>query len=48
MLAPAPATVEIEAIANPEYRSSNWWQSEAGLIAFQNEVIKYFYYRFTY
>jgi uncharacterized SAM-binding protein YcdF (DUF218 family) len=48
MLTPGPATVEVEAIANPEYRSSKWWQTEAGLIAFQNEVIKYFYYRFTY
>jgi uncharacterized SAM-binding protein YcdF (DUF218 family) len=48
MLRPGPATVAVEAIADPGYRSSDWWRSEAGLIAFQNEVIKYVYYRLTY
>ena len=48
MLAPGPATVEVEPIANPEYSTSNWWQTEAGLVTFQNEVIKYLYYRFKY
>ena len=26
----------------------DWWQHEEGVIAFQNEVIKYLYYRFKY
>jgi uncharacterized SAM-binding protein YcdF (DUF218 family) len=31
-----------------EYASTNWWQHEEGLIAFENEVIKYGYYRIKY
>jgi hypothetical protein len=26
----------------------NWWRHEAGVIGFQNEVIKYLYYRVKY
>jgi DUF218 domain len=31
-----------------EYTRAEWWKSEAGLIAFQNEVLKYLYYRLKY
>ncbi len=31
-----------------EYSTANWWQQEEGVIAFQNEVMKYVYYRFTH
>ena len=31
-----------------EYASTNWWQHEEGLIAFENELIKYGYYRIKY
>jgi len=34
---------------NPrQYTASNWWKSEEGVIAFQNEVIKSIYYWFKY
>jgi uncharacterized SAM-binding protein YcdF (DUF218 family) len=34
---------------NPvRYRADDWWRHEEGVIAFQNEVIKYIYYRFEY
>ena len=32
----------------PEYTRADWWQTEAGMISFQNEVMKYLYYRFKY
>jgi uncharacterized SAM-binding protein YcdF (DUF218 family) len=31
-----------------KYTVSSWWQTEQGLIEFQNEVIKYAYYRVKY
>ena len=31
-----------------EYTPDNWWHTEEGLIDFQNEIIKYFYYRLKY
>jgi len=34
---------------NPvRYRTRDWWRHEEGVIAFQNEVIKYIYYRLVY
>jgi uncharacterized SAM-binding protein YcdF (DUF218 family) len=30
------------------YHRENWWKTEGGLINFQNEVVKYFYYRLKY
>ena len=48
LLASTPATIKVEPIPNAEYESSNWWQTETGLIDFQNEVIKYLYYRVNY
>ncbi|MGA7215840.1 MAG: YdcF family protein [Terrimicrobiaceae bacterium] len=39
----------LTAVAPPlEYDSSNWWKHEEGLIAFQNELIKYGLYRMQY
>jgi uncharacterized SAM-binding protein YcdF (DUF218 family) len=32
----------------PGYTRAKWWKTEAGLIAFQSEIIKYLYYRFKY
>jgi uncharacterized SAM-binding protein YcdF (DUF218 family) len=29
-------------------RADNWWRHEGGVTAFQNEIIKYVYYRFEY
>jgi uncharacterized SAM-binding protein YcdF (DUF218 family) len=31
-----------------DYTSAEWWKTEAGVIAFQNEVLKYLYYRLKY
>ncbi len=41
-------SVEVIACEQPEYSASNWWQHEEGIIAFQNEVLKYIYYRIQY
>jgi hypothetical protein len=32
----------------PNYTRAEWWKTEAGMIAFQNEVMKYLYYRLKY
>lgn len=37
--------VAVHSITPRSYSAANWWQHEQGLISFQNEVIKYFYYR---
>jgi uncharacterized SAM-binding protein YcdF (DUF218 family) len=42
------ATILVPALAPLDYASGNWWKSEGGLIGFQNEVLKYLYYRFKY
>ncbi len=38
----------VTAVENPDYGLHNWWMSEAGVVAVQNEVLKYFYYRLKY
>jgi uncharacterized SAM-binding protein YcdF (DUF218 family) len=42
--------VEMKMIAVPQkkYDANNWWQTEAGLIDFQNEIIKFAVYRWRY
>ena len=45
---PEEVTVRVPALDPLDYHRSNWWKSEGGLIGFQNEVIKYVYYRFKY
>src|SRR5262249_32003676 len=47
-LANTGTALQIQALDHPAYNSMNWWKSHNGLIAFQNEVIKCFYYRFCY
>jgi uncharacterized SAM-binding protein YcdF (DUF218 family) len=32
----------------PGYTRAEWWKTEAGMIAFQNEIMKYLYYRLKY
>jgi uncharacterized SAM-binding protein YcdF (DUF218 family) len=41
-------TVMIPALDPPEYSRDNWWRGPEGIIAFQNEVLKYAYYRLRY
>ena len=40
--------VQVPAVEDPYYTRADWWLDVRGLVAFQNEVIKYVYYRCTY
>jgi uncharacterized SAM-binding protein YcdF (DUF218 family) len=41
--------IEVPAFDPPRlYARAEWWRTEDGVIAFQNEVLKYFYYRLKY
>jgi uncharacterized SAM-binding protein YcdF (DUF218 family) len=40
--------IRVPGLAPPEYRQDNWWHDEKGIVAFQNEILKYAYYRFKY
>jgi uncharacterized SAM-binding protein YcdF (DUF218 family) len=40
--------VQVPALDDPEYPRLEWWKNEKALIEFQNEVIKYIYYRVKY
>jgi len=41
-------SIEVPAVEPPGYTRSDWWKTEQGLLAFQNEVLKYIYYRLKY
>jgi uncharacterized SAM-binding protein YcdF (DUF218 family) len=47
-LAEVGGRVHVQAIDPREYTLGNWWQHEQGLIGFQNEVLKYLFYRVKY
>ena len=47
-LKPLGLLVEVDAVPVREYTVRNWWQDERGLVAFQNEILKYAYYRLKY
>src|SRR5262245_41303971 len=47
-LDPMGVRVMVQAVEPPEYNVDEWWRSENGLIQFQNEVVKYAYYRLKY
>lgn len=40
--------VRVVALNSPEYRPDDWWRHTEGIIAFNNEIIKYIYYRLRY
>lgn len=42
------AVTRVVALNPLEYDRTNWWRHEGGVIAFQNEFIKYLYYRANY
>jgi uncharacterized SAM-binding protein YcdF (DUF218 family) len=44
----ANVEVHVWAVEPQDYGVTNWWRHEDGLIAFENEVLKYIYYRFKY
>jgi uncharacterized SAM-binding protein YcdF (DUF218 family) len=43
----SPVRIEIPAF-EWGYTRAEWWKTEAGMIAFQNEIMKYLYYRLKY
>jgi uncharacterized SAM-binding protein YcdF (DUF218 family) len=42
------ASIEVFSFEPPGYNRLEWWRSEQGLITFQNEFLKYIYYRLKY
>jgi uncharacterized SAM-binding protein YcdF (DUF218 family) len=42
------AVISVPALDAQGYRRDDWWRHEGGLMAFQNEIMKYAYYRFKY
>ena len=41
--------IEVPSFDPPNgYSRANWWKTEGGFITFQNEVLKYLYYRLKY
>jgi uncharacterized SAM-binding protein YcdF (DUF218 family) len=40
--------LQIVSFEAPGYTRAEWWKTEAGLITFQNEIMKYLYYRLKY
>src|SRR5262249_7727714 len=40
--------IEVPSVEPPEYTRWDWWKKEQGLLAFQNEFLKYIYYRLKY
>jgi uncharacterized SAM-binding protein YcdF (DUF218 family) len=40
--------IQVPSVEPREYTRRDWWKTEKGMIAFQNEVLKYIYYRLTY
>jgi len=41
-------TIEVPSFEPLSYTRGKWWKAELGVIAFQNELIKYIYYRLKY
>ena len=37
--------IQVLPIDPPDYKRTEWWKKDVGLIAFQNEIIKFIYYR---
>lgn len=44
----AEVEIVVTAIEPREYQRVNWWQKEEGIIAFQNELVKYLLYVWRY
>lgn len=48
MLAPSGVTVIVNTVPELDFDVQHWWEDERGVITFQNEVLKYLYYRLKY
>jgi uncharacterized SAM-binding protein YcdF (DUF218 family) len=44
----SPVQFEVPSFEPREYTRADWWKTEAGMIAFRNEIMKYLYYRLKY
>lgn len=42
------AEVAVQRLEPKDINSKNWWRSEQGIVTFQNEILKYIYYRLKY
>jgi uncharacterized SAM-binding protein YcdF (DUF218 family) len=40
--------IRVVALDTPQFHRDDWWRSEQGIIAFQNEILKYIFYRLSY
>lgn len=40
-----PIRIEVSAFDQSDFTRENWWRNDRGLVAFQNEIVKYIYYR---
>jgi uncharacterized SAM-binding protein YcdF (DUF218 family) len=40
--------IQVTSLEPPDYTWREWWKTDVGLVTFQNEVIKYIYYRLKY
>jgi uncharacterized SAM-binding protein YcdF (DUF218 family) len=47
-LSDSGVTIEVPSFEPSGYTRGEWWKAEQGVIAFQNELIKYIYYRLSY
>lgn len=44
-----PVHIEVLSFGPPcGYTQAQWWRTDAGIVTFQNEVLKYLYYRLKY
>jgi uncharacterized SAM-binding protein YcdF (DUF218 family) len=43
-----PVTIGVQPFEAPNYSHEEWWKTEQGSITFQNEILKYVYYRWKY
>lgn len=48
VLGTAGMAVIVRAFPPPDYRLADWWRNRHGLVDFNNEVLKYLYYRARY
>jgi hypothetical protein len=43
-----PIRIEVPSFDPPHYTRANWWTDDEGIVSFQNQNIKFVYYRLKY
>src|SRR5262249_28006398 len=43
-----PVHIEVPVFDSPQYVRANWWKNDLGIVSFQNEILKFIYYRLKY